>query len=121
MNEIKLSTKVDKSVNRLAIKMNTEDLGVKWNKGDIIRVMTYKDNNTIVLKKVGKKALKTIAHTLTVTGSGKFNHNLGLYVKHKSQRFKKDFKKVDSINAACRFLDKAKTQLEIYMPNEMFV
>lgn len=121
MNEIKLSTKVaEGQTSRLSMKMNTEDLGINWKEGDIIRVFASKKDNTLVLKRVGKKAKKTIAHTLTKTGGGNFGNDLGLYISHGVRRFKKEFAKVDSISAACRFVDKAKTKLEIYMPKEIY-
>lgn len=121
MNEIKLSTKVaEGQTSRLSMKMNTKDLGVNWEAGDIIRVFTNKKEGTLTLKRVEKKSKKTIAHTLTKTGGGSFGNDLGLYISHGVRRFKKDFNKVDSISAACRFVDAAKTKLEIYIPKEMY-
>lgn len=121
MNEIKLSTKVaEGQKSRLSMKMNTQDLGVNWQEGDIIRVLANKKDNILTLKRVGKKSTKTISHTLTKTGGGDFSNDLGLYMSYGARRFKKQFAKVDSINAACRFIDKAKTKLEIYMPKEIY-
>lgn len=121
MNEIKLSTQSkENGKSRLSIKMDMESLGLDWQKNDIIRVMSYKDTNSIVLKRVGKKAKKTVAHTLTTTGRGSFSHDLGLYVAHKSSRFKGEFAQSHSVTAAARFLDKKKTMLQIYLPNEIF-
>lgn len=121
MNEIKLSTKVEEGKkSRLSMKMNTKDLGVNWESGDIIRVFTNKKDGTLTLKRVEKKSKKTIAHTLTKTGGGNFSNDLGLYISHGVRRFKKDFSKVDSISAACRFMDTAKTKLEIYIPKEIY-
>jgi hypothetical protein len=121
MNEIKLSTKVaEGKTSRLSMKINTQDLGINWLEGDIIRVVASKKENTLTLKRVGKKAKKTIAHTLTKTGGGNFGNDLGLYISYGNRRFKKEFAKVDSISAACRFVDKAKTKIEIYMPKEIY-
>lgn len=121
MNEIKLSTKVaEGQTARLSMKMNTEDLGVNWQAGDIIRVFTNKKDGTLMLKKVEKKSKKTIAHTLTKTGGGNFSNDLGLFINHGKRRFKNEFAKVDSVSAACRFIDKAKTKLEVYIPKELY-
>lgn len=121
MNEVKVSTQSKESgKSRLSIKMDMDGLGLDWQKNDIIRVMSYKDTNSIVLKRVGKKAKKTIAHKLTSTGRGAFSHDLGLYVSHKLSRFKGEFVKSHSVTAAARFLDKDKTMLQIYLPNEIF-
>ncbi len=121
MNEIKMSTKVaEGKTSRLSMKINVDDLGVNWKAGDIIRVFSGKTDGTLILKRVGKKSNKTIAHTLTKTGGGSFSNDLGLYISYGNRRFKKDFKKVDSINAACRFIDTAKTKLEVYMPKEIY-
>ena len=73
-----------------------------------------------MLKRVGKKSSKTVAHKLTKTGGGKFSNNVGIYLSHGKRRFKDEFAKVDSISAACRFMDAAKTKLEVYMPKELF-
>lgn len=121
MNEVKVSTQMKQNgKSRLSIKMDMESLGLDWQKNDIIRVMSYKDSNTIVLKRVGKKAKKTVAHTLTTTGRGNFAHDLGLYVSHKPSRFKGEFVNKNSVNTAVRFLDDEKTMLQIYLPNEIF-
>lgn len=122
MNEVKVSTQSkSKGSARISIKMNMEKLGVDWKASDIIRVMSYKDDNSIILKKVGKKVSKTVSHTLTKTGGGNFGHNLGLFVTHKPTRFSKDFKTTNSVTAASRFLDEKKTMLQVYLPKEIFV
>lgn len=122
MNEIKLSTKVaeDGQKGRLSMKMNTQDLGVNWQEGDIIRIFANKREGTLTIKRVGTKSKKTIAHTLTKTGGGSFGNDLGIYMSHGVRRFKKEFAKVDSVSAACRFIDEDKNKLEIYMPKEIF-
>ena len=121
MNEVKISTKVaEGQKSRISMKMNTQDLGVNWQAGDIIRVFANKGDGTLILKPVNKKSKKTIAHTLTKTGGGSFGNDLGLYLSHGARRFKKDFAKVDSVSAACRFLDAAKTKLQVYIPKEIY-
>lgn len=121
MNEVKLSTKVkDGQTPRLTIKMNMKELGLPWQSSDIIRVMSYKNDGTVVLKRVGTKAKKTVAHTLTKTGGGSFEHDLGIFITHKPRRFEGQFKAATSVNAGVRFLDENKTMLEIYIPKEIY-
>lgn len=121
MNEIKLSTKVQEGKkSRLAIQMNMKELGINWKQQDIIRVMSYKEDGTLILKKVGTKAKKTVSHTLTKTGGGQFNHDLGIFVSHNNRRFQKEFKAASSVNAGVRFLNEQKTMLQVYIPKEIY-
>jgi hypothetical protein len=121
MNEVKLSTQIQPGQTpRLSIKLNVKELGLSWKEHDIIRVLSYKKDGTIVLKKVGVKAKKTVAHTLTKTGSGTFKHELGIYVSHKVKRFRNEFKPAMSISAGVRFIDDKKTLLQIFMPRDIF-
>lgn len=121
MNEVKISTKiVEGRKARLSMKINTEDLGVNWKQGDIIRIFSNKTEGILTLKRVGVKSKKTVAHKLTKTGGGSFSNDLGLYINHGARRFKNHFTSVNSINAACRFVDDAKTKLEIHLPKEIY-
>lgn len=122
MNEVKLSTQIQAGRNpRLSIKLNTKELGINWQSQDIIRVMSYKEDGTLILKRVGKKASKTVAHTLTKTGGGSFDHDLGIFVSHRPTRFRGDFKQVSSVSAGVRFIDSAKTMLQVFIPRDVFV
>lgn len=122
MNEITLSTRVkDGQTSRLSIKMNMESLGLPWKASDIIRVMSYKEDGSIILKRVGTKSSKTVAHTLTKTGGGQFEHDLGIFMNYKPTRFRKAFKEAKSVTTGARFLDEKKTKLQVYIPRELFV
>ncbi len=121
MNEIKLATKVTEGrASRLAIQMNMKDLDLPWEKNDIIRVMSYKEDGTLLLKRVGKKSQKTVAHTLTKTGGGAYEHDLGIFVAHKPTRFRAAFKPSTTVSAAARFLDKKQNILQIFIPKEIY-
>ena len=121
MNEVKLSTKLEAGrKDRLAIRINTEGLGFDWKAGDIIRVITSKKENKLVLKKVGKKINKTISYTLTKGGGGSCENELGIYVTHRARRFKSKFSEMNSVNAACRVSNKKLQHLEVHMPSEAF-
>lgn len=120
MNEVTLSTQVKNGKARLSIKLNVEELGLAWQASDIIRVMSYKEDGTLVLKKVGKKSAKTVAHTLTKTGGGDFSHDLGVFVSYRPTRFRNEFKSAQSVAAGARFIDSAKTLLQVYMPRDIF-
>lgn len=118
MNEVKLSTQVKEKSSRLVVQLDMEALGLSWSEKDTVRVMAYKKDGILTIKKVAKKIKKTICHGLTKTGSG--TERLGLYISHKPRRFKKDFKQVSGVSAAVRFLNKEKTALEIYLPKEIY-
>ena len=121
MNEITLSTQMSAGrAPRLSVKMNTKALGVNWAANDIIRVMSYKEDGTIILKRVGKKVDKTVSYGLTKTGGGNFAHSLGLFITHRKTRFKKPFQAASNISAGARFLDEQKTMLQVYLPREIF-
>lgn len=121
MNEITLSTQVSEGrASRLAVKLNTKALGIDWNENDIIRVMSYKKDGTIVLKRVGKKVPKTVCHTLTKTGGGNFSHSLGIYVSHRPKRFRNQFKPAMTVSAGARFIDSKNTLLQVFIPRDIF-
>lgn len=121
MNEVKLSTRVTEKMSRLAIKLNLKELGVGWSKNDVIRIISHKEDGTLILKRVGTKAKKTVAHTLTSTGSGTFSHDVGLYMSYKPRRFRNKFKEASSVTAGVRFIDEAKTLLQVFLPRDIFV
>jgi hypothetical protein len=121
MNEVKLSTNVGNSASRLAIKLDVEALGVNWVQSDIIRVISHKKDGTLILKRVGTKAKKTVSHMLTSTGGGSFSHNLGIFMSYKPRRFRNKFKDAASVNVGARFIDEAKTLLQIFLPRDIFV
>ena len=121
MNEITLSTqKSPGRSDRLSVKLNVEALGLDWKSSDIIRVMSYKKDGTLILKRVGKKVAKTVSYALTKTGGGDFAHSLGIYITHSQKRFRGAFKPATKISAGARFLDEGKTMLQVYMPRDIF-
>lgn len=121
MNEVTLSTQMAQGrAPRLSIKLDVDSLGVDWQAQDVIRVMSYKEHGKVILKRVGKKASKTVAYGLTKTGGGDFAHSLGLYVTHRPTRFSGDFKLANNVSAAVRFVDGNPNLLEVHLPQEIF-
>ncbi|MDQ1326211.1 MAG: hypothetical protein QG564_1336 [Campylobacterota bacterium] len=120
MNEVTLSTNVKNDSPRLAIKMDVTKLGVQWGINDVIRVMSYKKDGTLILKRVGTKSAKTVAHKLTKTGGGDFDHSLGIYVSYKPTRFRNKFKSASSVSAGARFIDAGKNMLQVFLPRDIF-
>ena len=121
MNEITLSTQIAQGrAPRLSVKLDTAALGLDWEATDIIRVMSYKEDGTLILKRVGKKVAKTVSYALTKTGGGQFAHSLGLYISHRPTRFSKMFKPANNISAGARFIDAQKTMLQVYIPRDVF-
>ena len=121
MNEITLSTQIAQGrAARLSVKLDTKALGLDWNENDIIRVMSYKKDGTIVLKRVGKKVAKTVCHTLTKTGGGNFAHGLGIFISHRPKRFRNNFKAATTVSAGARFIDANNTLLQVFIPRDIF-
>lgn len=121
MNEIKLQTQVSEGRNsRLSIKIDVKSLGVDWSANDVIRVRSYKEDGTLILSRVGKKAAKTVAYSLTKTGGGQFAHDLGIYVGHRPTRFSRPLKAGASVATGARFIDKEKKMLQVFLPRDIF-
>ena len=121
MNEITLSTQTALGrAPRLSVKLDTQALGLDWRETDIIRVMSYKQDGTLILKRVGKKVAKTVSYALTKTGGGTFAHCLGLYVTHRPTRFRNEFKPATTVSAGARFIDEAQTMLQVFLPRDIF-
>lgn len=121
MNEIKLSTQTKNNSEhaRLVAKINLEKLETGWGKDDIIRVISNRTSNTLILQKVSKKHTKQVAYKMTSTGSGEFSHDVGLYINYTKHRFSSPLAAKSSVNAAVRKLDG--NRIEVYLPNELFV
>ena len=121
MNAIKISTQIQEGrSNRLSVKLNTQALGLPWQAQDVIRVVSYRDDGAIILKRVANKSPKTIAHKLTKTGGGAFGNDLGLFITHRPTRFAGDFASVSSLPVRHRMVGKNKSMVKIYLPNELF-
>ena len=121
MNEITLSTQTSPGrSDRLSVKLDVQALGLDWKSSDIIRVMSYKKDGTLILKRVGKKVAKTVSYALTKTGGGDFAHSLGLYITHRPNRFRGAFKPATTVSAGARFVDKGQTMLQVFMPRDIF-
>ena len=113
--------KVFNTVKDLAVNYNDfikfDPKEMNWEKNDIIRVISKKKENKIILKKVNKKYAKQVAYTLTSTGSGSFSFNYGIFVGFKKNRF--SGKLINGVSAYAEAI-KSKNQLEIEMPKEIF-
>lgn len=121
MNAIKLSTQIQTGrSNRLSVKLNPQALGLPWKAQDVIRVLSYRDDGAIILKRVANKSPKTIAHKLTKTGGGSFDNDLGLFITHRPNRFAGDFTAVSSMPVRYRMVGKNKSMIKIYLPQEIF-
>lgn len=84
----KISAQSNNSSERFVIKFEDDELkALGWESKDIIRVISKKKENKIILKKVNKKYSKQVAYTLTSTGSGEFSCSKGLFVKYGKNRF----------------------------------
>ncbi len=84
----KISAQSNQSCERFVIKFDEEELKqLGWESKDIIRVISKKKENKLILKKVNKKYSKQVAYTLTSTGSGVFVGSKGLFVKYGKNRF----------------------------------
>ncbi len=113
-----MSTQIQESQkNRIAIKFDIQSIGLDWQRGDILRVISHKKENRLILKKVGVKSEKKICHKITTTSGGE-NPYSGIYVQYGARRFKEVFEKMSSIVPAFRRI--SNSELEIYMPDEAF-
>lgn len=121
MNEVKLSTVVKPNASKLVLKLDPEALGLDWNLGNIVRVKSYKKEGRLVLKVVGKKVSKTVCHKLTATGGNPKKHPIGVAVNFRKNRFKSNFAQVQSVEVAVRKTGRNKDELEVFLPNELFV
>lgn len=118
MNEIKMSTQIkENQKNRLAIKFDTDSMGLNWKRGDILRVISNKKENSLILKKVSVKSSKKICHKITSTSGGE-NPYLGIYIQYGARRFKQAFDKMNSIVPDFRLI--SSSEVEIHMPKEVF-
>ena len=118
MNEVKISTQINSQNNqRLVIKLDMKSLGLPWNAQDTIRVISFKKENRILLRKVPQANKKQVSYMLTSSGSRSTNHKLGLYITQKNRRFKK-LTETASVNVAARLIND-KT-VEVYLPKEIF-
>lgn len=122
MQEVKISTNVNEAGTKgnMSIKLDVESMGLNWNKGDTIRVKTYKKEGRIVLKAVGKKISKTVCHKLTTTGGSATTHALGFKLNYRKSRFKGPLAQIKTIDAATRFTNKKNNEIEIFLPREVF-
>jgi bifunctional DNA-binding transcriptional regulator/antitoxin component of YhaV-PrlF toxin-antitoxin module len=118
MNEVKMSTQIQEGQkNRLAIKFDIHSMGLNWQRGDILRVISHKKENRLILKKVSAKSFKKICHKITSTSGGE-NPYLGIYIQYGARRFKQAFDKMNSVVPAFRLI--SPSEVEIYMPEEAF-
>ena len=120
MNEVKLSTTVSENRSFLTLKIDPAAIGLNWERGSIVRVKSYKKEGRIVLKAVGKKVSKTVCHTLTSTGGNATSHSLGFKLNFRKNRFKAPLTPVQSVNAAVRFTNDKKNELEIFLPRDIY-
>lgn len=120
MNEVKVSTKIEGNKGHLTIKLDVVSMGLGWDKGDIVRVKSYKKDGRIILKTVGKKVKKTVCHTLTTTGGNASTHALGFKLNYRKNRFKAPLANVQSVPVAVRYTNTKKNELEIFLPREVF-
>lgn len=121
MNEVKVSTKTNGNKSHLTIKLDIAALGLAWDKGDIVRVKSYKKDGRIILKTVGKKVKKTVCHTLTATGGNATTHALGFKLNYRKNRFKGPLaENKNSIPVAVRYTNQKMNELEIFLPREVF-
>lgn len=121
MQEVKLSTRIKgENSAELAIKLDTEALGVKWKVGDIIRMKAFPKEGRIALSRMRKRHDKTIAYKLTSTGTGSAKHKVGIYVANKKNRFGKAFAEVKAVDAAVRKNPNRAGEIDIFLPKEIF-
>ena len=113
-----MSTQIQENQkNRIAIKFDIQSIGLNWKQGDILRVISHKKENRILLQKVGVKSDKKICHKITTTSGGE-NPYVGIYVQYGARRFKHGFDKISSVVPAFRRI--SDSELEIHMPEEAF-
>ncbi|NCP98049.1 hypothetical protein GW796_08795 [archaeon] len=100
---------------RFVIKFDPKEMG--WKSHDIIRVISKKKENKIILKRVNKKYVKQVAYTLTSTGRGDFSFNEGIFVPFKTRRF---MAKPSTGKSAEVTVTMGYNQMEFQMPQEVF-
>ncbi len=86
--ETKISAQSNENAQRFVVKFSEKDLqDMGWKNSDIIRVISKKKENKIILKKVANKYAKQVAYTITSTGRGSFSFSSGIFVKYRKNRF----------------------------------
>lgn len=116
--QAKITAQQTQSQSRFVIKFSPEELKeMHWEKQDIIRVISKKKENKIILTKVKSKYKKQVAYTLTSTGRGDFAFSEGLFVAHTAKRFAG---KPENMKSAKIDVKKVGNRIEIEMPQEVF-
>lgn len=100
---------------RVVVKFDPSELN--WQKNDIIRVISKKKENKIILTRVANKYSKQVAYTLTSTGRGTFSFNQGVFIPYRKNRFAN---KLAIGKSAEVIVNKSANRIEIQMPNEVF-
>ncbi len=110
-----MKTKVSSQKSRFVVKFNPDEMN--WKSGDIIRVISKKKENKIILTKVANKYSKQVAFTLTSTGRGDFSFNKGVFIPYKTKRFAG---KPNNGKSVVMEIENKHNKIEIEMAKELF-
>ncbi len=113
--QAKITAQKNENSARVVVRFNPEE--VNWKKNDIIRVISKKKENKIILTRVAKKYSKQVAYTLTSTGRGNFSLNQGIFIKYRKNRFAGELLHGQTAEI---FVDKGHNRIEIEMPKTIF-
>jgi hypothetical protein len=111
----KITAQETQTQSRFVIKFDPKEMN--WDKNDIIRVITNKKENKVILTRVPKKYSKQIAHTITSTGRGDYEYNQGIFVGYKKRRFSGELAAGKSAEVRVR---KSPNRIEFKMPKAVF-
>ncbi len=111
----KITAQETQTQSRFVIKFDPKEMN--WDENDIIRVITNKTENKIVLTRVPKKYSKQIAHKITSTGRGDYEYNKGIFVGFKKRRFAGELANGKSATVRVR---KSPNRIEFKMPKAVF-
>jgi hypothetical protein len=111
----KITAQETQTQSRFVIKFDPKEMN--WDKKDIIRVITNKKENKIILTRVANKYSKQIAHTITSTGRGDYEYNQGIFVGYNKRRFAGELAAGKSAEVRVR---KLANSIEIKMPKAVF-
>ena len=101
---------------RFVVKFDPKEMN--WSRHDIIRVISRKKENKIILTRVANKYAKQVAYTLTSTGRGDFSFNDGLFIRYRKNRFAGEMAAGKSAEV---LVNKGTNRIEITMPTSLFI